>query len=389
MRILFVAPHINPFERPINGDTQRTQLLLRSCVAIGDVDVAMFVKAESTLGIDARIVFAENVEPELRRISKVSKWLNLLRLWDTQALFPVDRKRERILDTIIAKNCYDLIVCRYFYRALACGLWKYRDRLVVDFDDALPFYFMEQIKPESNWNTAARMRIAAKEAVGITVRASRRMRHSFFSNSENLPKVKASFLPNVPFYQTSCGDVDFTVASPRLLFVGQIEYGPNQRGLDYFIKNIYARIQRRIPDIRLTIVGRYDNPQLRDKWEAYHGVELKGFVDDLIAEYESCRVVVIPVYQCGGTNIKLLEAMQMNRACVATVEAASALGDGFSMGDDLYVVSKDQEFVDGVCRLLTDEVENRRVARNALNKMNQYYNFDTFSRIVSDALTQQ
>lgn len=389
MRILFVAPHINPFERPINGDSQRTQLLLRSCVAMGDVDVAMFTKATSTSNIDARIVFADNVKCYIPKVNKVAKWLNLLKIWNVQSLFPIDKGRKCVLDTIIAENQYDLIVCRYFYRALTCGLWDYRDRLIVDFDDALPFYFLEQIKVDSKWSTRLRMRIAAKEAAWITVWATKRLKYSFFANSDAVPKVKSSFLPNIPFYQNTCGQVDFSTTPTCLLFVGQIEYGPNQKGLDYFIKNVYVQLQQKVPGIKFSIVGRCDNHELRKDWESFPGVELRGYVDDLSAEYESCRVVVVPVYNCGGTNIKLLEAMRMNRACVATIEAAEALGKTFLANDDLYVANTSQEFVDKVFRLLTDEAENLRVARNALTKMKQYYTFDAFSRIVSDALTQE
>ena len=389
MRILFVAPHINPFDPPMNGDSQRTQLLLRSCLALGDVDVAMFSRAESTMGMDVRIVFADKVKPDVVKVGKAAKWLNLLKFWDVEALFPVDKNRERVLDTLVAANQYDLIVCRYFYRAVACGLWKYHERLVVDFDDALPFYFLEQIKPTSKWSTKTRMRIAAKEAIRITAQATRRMRHSFFSNANAVPRLNSSFLPNLPFYQNSCGKTIFKGSEPRLLFVGQVDYGPNQRGLDHFIEHIYVPLLQRKPDLRLSVVGRCDNLQLRERWESYQGVEVKGYVDDLTAEYESCRVVVIPVYQCGGTNIKLLEAMQMNRACVATAEAAKPLGSMFSFGDDLYVAANDQEFSNQVFRLLTDEAENLRVAGNALNKMNRYFSFDAFCQIVSNALTKQ
>ena len=75
----------------------------------------------------------------------------------------------------------------------------------------------------------------------------------------------------------------------------------------------------------------------------------------------------------------------MNRACVATNEAYEAFSDQFVDKRDLYVAGDADAFVDSVYTLLTDEVENKRVAHHAKEAIESYYSFNAFTVIVKSA----
>ena len=338
MKILFVSINFNPLNPPFNGDTQRTRLLYQACSCMADVDV---------ITVNGHYAKKQNQ-------GKLKKWLDVLPFTKMSSLFPVNTKWESVLDEDIINNHYDYIVVRYFNRAVSCGLWKYRDRLIVDFDDALPFLFLNQIEPTSAWTTRLRLKLASQKAKAISKRAVKKIHAAFFAQKNTALANKGIYLPNIPFYGMTCPDADLDTSHPRVLFVGQLEYEPNREGLDYFLEQVYLPLCKRLPNVEMHIVGLIHNKSLRQRWESYPNVTVTGFVDDLRLEYNACQVVVIPIRRCGATNIKLLEAMAMNRACIATREVFNTFGNQFIDKKDLYVADNVDEFVESVYTLLTD-----------------------------------
>lgn len=370
MRILFVSDNYNPEDTPFNGDSQRTRLLYEACRRLADVEVISF-----------------DGHPDRSECpGKLKKWLALLPFISVTSLYPKDSYKESVIDDAVGHGNYDLVVTRYFPRAVLCGLWKYRDKLVVDCDDALPFFFLNQLLPSSALTSRVRLHLAAFKVKRRARRMVKQMRVAFFANETAAKECCGVFLPNIPFYTVSCPDADMSVPIKRILFVGQLEYLPNKEGLTRFLEKVYKPLRERLPNVEMHVVGLIKDDAWRQIWENYKGVTITGFVDDLKQEYEQSHVAVVPVYRCGATNIKLLEAMAMNRACVTTKEAFAKLNGGFQKNKDLYVADTDLEFVDALYALLTDEHENRKVAHNGKSVMEQYYSLDAFCDIVKKAM---
>ena len=370
MKILFVSANSDPRISPINGEGQRTRLLYDACTRIADVDVISFAGTN------------EKMTPQ----GKFQKWRAVLPFSGVSSLFPVNKEREAIIDAAVKSHRYDYIVARYFYRAIPCGLWKYRDKLLVDFDDALSFFFLSQIIPSSPWTTRLRLQLAARKANAISKQAVKELHAAFFAEKETALDNKAIYLPNIPFYGETCSDADMYNGHPRILFVGQLEYQPNKEGLNEFLEQVYLPLSRRLPSVEMHIVGLVRDKSLRQRWESYPNVTVTGFVDDLRQEYADSQVIVVPIRRCGATNIKLLEAMAMNRACVASREAYSPFADEFVDKRDLYVADNAATFVEAVYTLLTDAPENKRVAQNAKIAIGARYSFASFAGIVKSAI---
>lgn len=370
MRILFVSSFKGFQEAPVNGDAQRTRLLYEACARIADVDEVAF----------------DGLFQSRFPNGKLKKWTVLLPWSKPTDWFLVDSHMEAVIDDAVINGKYDYIVARYFIRAIPCGLWKYRDKLVVDFDDALPFFFLNQLSPSSAATTRFRLKLTAWRAKAIARNAVRGMHAAFFAEEAEAKTNHGTFLPNIPYYTESCPDADMSAPVKRILFVGQLEYQPNKEGLDRFLEKVYLPLIIRLPNVEMHVVGLIKNETLRKRWQSYPGVIVTGFVDDLKREYEQSHVVVVPIYKCGATNIKLLEAMAMNRACVSTKEACSKINEHFENGKDLYAAADDKEFVEMLFALLTDEKENLRIAHNGKAVMDCYYSFDSFCEIVKNAI---
>ena len=111
-----------------------------------------------------------------------------------------------------------------------------------------------------------------------------------------------------------------------------------------------------------------------------------GFVQDLRNEYEKSNVCVVPVYSGAGTNIKVLEALRMNRACVVSEEATRGFLNIFEDGKDYLVANNDEQFVGKVCLLLQDKELATSLAQQGFLTLNQHYSIQTFNSIVKKAL---
>lgn len=102
--------------------------------------------------------------------------------------------------------------------------------------------------------------------------------------------------------------------SDSLVFMGNLRYPPNTDAVVHFLKNLWPEIKRRIPSLKLTIIGRKDNLDLGDGDD----VTFMGFVDDPYRLIAESGVFIAPLRFGAGTPTKILEAMALGIPVVTT-----------------------------------------------------------------------
>ena len=107
---------------------------------------------------------------------------------------------------------------------------------------------------------------------------------------------------------------------PRAIFVGDFTYPPNQVGLRFLTEEVLPRVWERLPEARVSVVGRGTPDALGDP-----RAEPLGFVDDLPAEYRRARAAVVPLLVAGGSPLKFVEALAYGVPVVATPAASQGL----------------------------------------------------------------
>jgi glycosyltransferase involved in cell wall biosynthesis len=129
-------------------------------------------------------------------------------------------------------------------------------------------------------------------------------------------------------------DAFFAVAGAadeqRALFFGHFGYEANRRGLERFLRDGWPETLGRLPGARLAVAGGGLDDELRGRLAAAPGVEVLGLVDDLPGALARARAVVVPIWEGGGTRLKVLEALAASRPVVSTPLGAS--GVGFAAG---------------------------------------------------------
>jgi len=387
-KILFVSPDQNPFEHGI-GTTQRTNLLLKACLEFAEVDVFTFSgNRKYPVLPHCNVIFREKKQlTEKKNISKWEKWKPIIVFWKRESIFPFDQESAEEIRKIITENQYDFIVVRYLSKAVECGLLDFSSKLIVDVDDLPSDQYRMRAAEFNSLSGKIRNYILAFSAYFMTRRMLGKVHCAFFPNPTQLMGENAVYLPNIPYYQQEvCPDIDFSKVPKRICFIGELGHPPNEQGIDYFLENIYTKLHKKMPDAEFYIGGKIWYPRLKEKWEKYPNVHLTGYVDSLSDFYEQSRVVVVPIYVGGGTNIKFLEAARMKRACITTQSGFRGFDAFFENGKDCFVVKNTDEFVENLISLLTDESQNKKMATNAYEKVKQYFSKEKFNKIVKEAI---
>lgn len=160
---------------------------------------------------------------------------------------------------------------------------------------------------------------------------------------------------------------DFFIPQPaageiRLLFVGTLNYPPNEEAVRFLIRDVVPRLTDAIGDHwRLRIVGRYASSGLRDLLKAIPRVELIDNADTLDEYYKDCHVVLAPIQAGGGTKIKVLEAFSYCRPVIATKHGVRGLES--RAGVHYLHAETSVEFVSAIARLASDRELAERIAR--------------------------
>jgi ribosomal-protein-alanine acetyltransferase len=164
----------------------------------------------------------------------------------------------------------------------------------------------------------------------------------------------------------------------RLLFVGSFRHFPNISAFRFFFDEVWPSIEREFPDALLNVVAGPD-PSLY--WQAATGkatlpshprMKLLEFVEDVRPLYVEANVVLVPTLVSAGTNLKVLEAMAMERAIVSTPSGVG--GIPVEHGTHL-LIAEPHEFCEAVALLLQDNARRRRLAVAARRLVEESYDW--------------
>jgi polysaccharide biosynthesis protein PslH len=141
-------------------------------------------------------------------------------------------------------------------------------------------------------------------------------------------------------------------------FVGALDYRPNVDGAVWFCREVWPELHRRHSQAKLALVGRRPTAAVRQLAEI-PGVDLVGPVPDVRPYYAQAAVVVAPLRIARGVPNKLLEALAMGKAVVASLESLKGLKA--EPGVHVLAAESPSEWQEKIDRLLNDPTLRRRL----------------------------
>jgi glycosyltransferase involved in cell wall biosynthesis len=385
MNILFVNNGYSLFAKADSGASQRSMRVIRALAHMGHVDVVTFTDAVNSTIDDVDVIYANRMDWTIVPNGIITKIRSLIHTSNPNLCYPIHPGKEKVLDGIISKQNYDLIVIRYIHFASECGLLKYANRLVIDIDDDPKQVIQMSFPREEGFLKRLYHRLYANAIDRVSRGVVDSVKCAFYSTPE-MSYPNAHFLPNISVFQQPLSPPDFDNLFPTIMMVGWFTYYPNVEGLRHFITAIFPEIRKSVPNVTLHVVGKMNDENLWVLCANTEGVEALGFVEDLEEQYKRCHCVVVPIYSGTGTSIKLVEAMSLRRAVVATPCGARGLNPAFIPNKDFFMAESDNDFSQKVIRLLNHSDDNCSMADNAYRKIEQYYSEEKFNQIIQSSL---
>ena len=388
MNILFVTCDYRLFNKLDCGAAIRSTMFVEALAKISHVDVVSFYKDTIESNIDNCDVIGcypyVIEEKKVTNLSKLSYYLRTLFLpLSSETYYHKNKKIEKIIDNQVKSKEYDYIACRYISDAVTCGLEKYSNKLIIDVDDNLVSASLRDIS-FIKFNNYASKALAYYRAYAIGFMSYfylKKIRISFFSNINESPFKYSSYLPNVTTINSKVNDINENTPF-NILFVGWLDFSPNANGILHFINNVFPLIKKQIPKAELHIAGKTSNPKLLSLLNSIDGVKALGFVDDILYEYNNCRVIIVPMYQGAGTSVKFVEGIMMKRPIVSTYYGIRGFEKLFTPNVDYLLAMDDKEFAEKVIYLLNSKEESIKMAHNAYLIGNKYFSKDNFINII-------
>jgi len=164
----------------------------------------------------------------------------------------------------------------------------------------------------------------------------------------------------------------------NLVFVGSMDWMPNQDAVRWFVDQMWPMIRRAEPTATFTVVGRRPPPFVQELCMRDNGIEVTGTVEDVRPYLEQATATVVPLRVGGGTRLKIYEAMAMARPTVSTSIGAEGLS--VSDGEELYLADDPETFVRRVLQLLADPDAGDRMGQAAQERVRRDFGWEAAAR---------
>jgi len=169
-----------------------------------------------------------------------------------------------------------------------------------------------------------------------------------------------------------------------LVFIGSMDWLPNEDGIFYFADEIFPLILAKAPDATLCIVGRKPSRRLQDLVVSVPNIQLTGWVEDVRPYLAQRAVYIVPLRIGGGTRLKIFEAMSMAKAVVSTSIGAEGLP--VKNGEHLLLADDPASFAESTLQLLGNASQRVQIGQAAQHLVEENYSWATVSKGFAQAL---
>ena len=163
-----------------------------------------------------------------------------------------------------------------------------------------------------------------------------------------------------------------------VVFAGGLTWYPNVSAVQFLVREIWPRLKRKYPNAQATIIGRQPPDWLSTAATMDRSIHVTGFVDDVRPYMAEAQVYVCPIFDGGGTKLKVLDALAMGVPLVA--HPISCEGIDVMAERNVLLATTPDEFVEQIGRLFDDQGLRERLSRSGRDLAVRQYDFDSIGR---------
>lgn len=167
-----------------------------------------------------------------------------------------------------------------------------------------------------------------------------------------------------------------------VVFTGSMDWFPNDDAAIYFCKDILPHIWKVHSNVKFYIVGKGPSSRLKALARSDRRIVLTGRVDDVRVFVARSKVFVVPLRIGGGTRLKILEAMSMEKAIVST--SIGAEGIHYTQDTDIVLADRPETFAQKVVSLINDSKQCELLGTAGRKLVLEQYDWNIIGRKLAD-----
>ena len=169
---------------------------------------------------------------------------------------------------------------------------------------------------------------------------------------------------------------------PDIIFVGGMAWYPNASAIKHFLTSVWPLVCSRAPRTTFTVIGRSPPKWLIEYSRHDTRVRPLGFVDDIRPFVENAALFICPIFDGGGTKLKMLDAMSMAKAIVA--HPVSCEGLGVQHGVHLCIAESPRDFANSIIELLDSAARRAAMGGAARSHVERNFSFSSIGATLAE-----
>jgi len=379
-KILIISPYF-PYP-PRDGGKVRLYNLIKYLAKKNDVYLLAYIEPDASMdSVDTAKQVCKDVFPVVREEDKRIIRNDIPRsasFFYTQAMIDELSRVMKIVKPDIVQLDF-LIMTQYVNHIEGVPVfYTEHDMSVLDFNQSFHDRDMTENLRFAEWGRLVeyeRKIVEKFKSVIVLTERDKRLIEDFN------PKVKAVIIPtgvDVDFYKP----VEPLQDEQNLVFVGHYRHYPNADAIIYFVNEIYGKVLKALPDIKLYIVGSGLTKEVSALAGKNKNIVITGEVEDIRQYLKKPNIFIAPIRLGGGIKGKVLEAMAAGVPVIATNEAVDGIDHNMSeailSGDDADV------FALNIIKLVKNKALYNTISKNARIIAEQYYDWKKISQALND-----
>lgn len=163
-----------------------------------------------------------------------------------------------------------------------------------------------------------------------------------------------------------------------LFHLGSMNWMPNLEGVLWFLDDIWPKIHKQFPELKLYLAGREMPADLMS--DPLPNVEVIGEVDDAKEFICSKAIMIVPLLSAGGIRVKIIEGMALGKAIISTDVGAE--GIECENDKDILIASTARQFLQAVEKLVENPERIESMGAEARKLISKKYDNQKLSKLL-------
>ena len=287
----------------------------------------------------------------------------------------------RRIDALLASGRFDLLLCDFLQPAVNCTDHPFRPKVLFEHNVETAIG-LRQARHATHPLVRGYLRLEAAKIRRFEHRVAAAFDHCIMVSDDDCRMLRDEFGARHASAIPTGVDVEYfrpmpmQASEPTVVFVGSMDWLPNQDAVEFFVSQVLPRIRAEVP-VRFVVAGRNPPASIRQMDD----IHVTGTVDDIRPWFRDAHVCVVPLRVGGGTRIKIFEALAMAKAVVSTTVGAEGLP--VTDGQDILLADDPDAFAKATVRLLKNAELRQRIG-HAGRCLAERYSWDAAAQRFSD-----